>query len=161
MTPSHRSGAVPGLVIRRAREDDLDALIAFFAADALGGHGDTTDEAARDDYLCAFRAIAASPATRLYVAEQAGRVVGTFELILAHALSGRGALRAIIEAVQVSPGARGRGIGEAMVRHAMAEARQAGAATLALTSNRMRADAHRFYARLGFSPSHLGFKITL
>lgn len=149
------------LLIRLAREDDLAALVAIFAADELGGHGDTTAPEAMEAYRAAFAAIGANPATRLYVAELDGRVAGTFQLLLAHSLPGRGALRAIIEAVQVAPDLRGRGIGADMVRQAMAEARAAGAATLALTSNRKREGAHRFYTRLGFAASHLGFKIEL
>ncbi|MFG1481161.1 GNAT family N-acetyltransferase [Xanthobacter sp. V4C-4] len=150
-----------GLSFRAAREADLPALVAIFAADALGGHGDTTDGEAFADYVAAFHAIAAHPGTRLYVAELDGRVVGTFELVLAHSLPGRGARRAILEAVQVAPDLRGRGIGARMVRHAMAEARAAGAASLGLTSSRRREAAHRFYESLGFSSSHLGFKIAL
>jgi hypothetical protein len=30
-----------------------------------------------------------------------------------------------------------------------------------LTSNNARSDAHRFYERLGFVPSHVGFKMLL
>jgi hypothetical protein len=30
-----------------------------------------------------------------------------------------------------------------------------------LTSNDARPDAHRFYQRLGFTPSHRGFKLLL
>lgn len=37
------------LIIRTAREDDLPALAAIFAADEIGGHGDTTDESAQPD----------------------------------------------------------------------------------------------------------------
>lgn len=150
-----------GLIFRLARARDLPELAALFAADAVGGHGDTTDPAVLPAYEAAFQAICASPATRLYVAELDERVVGTFELIFAHSLPGRGALRAILEGVQVVPDLRGKGIGERMVRHAMAEARAAGAATLALTSNRKREASHRFYERLGFAPSHFGFKIEL
>jgi len=155
MTPSG------GLTIREGREADLPELVAILAADALGGHGDTTAPEAFGAYLAAFRAIAASPATRLYVAERDGRPVGSFQLIFAHSLTGQGALRALIEAVFVTPDLRGQGIGAQMVRHAMAEARAAGATSLALTSNRRREAAHRFYERLGFAGSHLGFKIAL
>jgi len=150
-----------GLIFRLAREQDLPALVAIFAADGVGGHGDTTEAGAFPAYVAAFRAICANPATLLYVAELDGRVAGTFQLIYAHSLPARGALRAIIEAVQVAPEFRGRGLGARMVRQAMAEARAAGAASLALTSNKRREGAHRFYEKLGFSPSHLGFKIEL
>lgn len=155
-------GLPPGLAIREAEAGDLPALVALFAADALGGHGDTTDPGAFGDYCAAFDAIAAArPAVRLFVAELEGRVIGTFQLVVIASLPGRGARRALLEAVQVEEGLRGRGIGEAMVRFALAEARRAGAKSLALTSNKVRLDAHRFYRRLGFANSHEGFKVAL
>ncbi|MFS8040235.1 GNAT family N-acetyltransferase [Xanthobacter sp. AM33] len=150
-----------GLLIRPARPGDLPALVALFAADALGGHGDTCDAAALDAYRAAFDAIAADPRATLYAAELDGRVAGTFQIVLVRSLPGRGALRAFLEAVQVDAALRGRRIGEAMVRFAMAEAGRAGAASLALTSNKVRTGAHRFYRRLGFANSHEGFKIEL
>ncbi len=67
----------------------------------------------------------------------------------------------ILEAVQVRADRRGQGIGEAMVLEAERLARAAGASCLRLTSNRARADAHRFYERLGFDRSHYGFKRPL
>ncbi|MEP9355912.1 GNAT family N-acetyltransferase [Xanthobacter sp. KR7-65] len=136
-------------------------MVALFAADAVGGHGDTCASEAAQAYGAAFDAIAADPRTQLYAAELDGRVVGTFQLAFVTSLPGRGALRALLEAVQVDAGLRSRGIGEAMVSFAMDKARAAGAATLALTSNKARLDAHRFYRRLGFANSHEGFKIGL
>ena len=40
-------------------------------------------------------------------------------------------------------------------------ARERGARMVQLTSDARRADAHRFYERLGFEPSHVGFKLLL
>ena len=148
-------------MIREAGAADLPALVAIFAADALGGHGDTTAPEAAEAYRAAFDAIAADPRSRLYAAELDGRLVGTFQLVFVTSLTGRGARRAFLEAVQVEATERGRGIGEAMVRFAMAEARAAGAPTLALTSSKLRLDAHRFYRRIGFANSHEGFKVAL
>lgn len=150
-----------GLLIREARADDLPALVALFAADALGGHGDTTAPEAADHYRAAFAAIGADPRAQLYVAELGGRLAGTLQLVFVTSLPGRGAKRALIEAVQVDEALRGRRIGEAMVRFAMARAKAEGAAMLALTSSKLRGDAHRFYHRLGFANSHEGFKIVL
>lgn len=150
-----------GLVIREAREGDLPALVELFAADAVGGHGDTTAPEAGEAYRAAFAEIAADPRAQLYVAELEGRVVGTFQLVVVTSLPGRGARRALLEAVQVDATLRGRRIGEAMVRFAMDKATAAGAATLSLTSSKRRTDAHRFYRRLGFANSHEGFKIAL
>ena len=36
-----------------------------------------------------------------------------------------------------------------------------GCALVQLTSDKARTDAHRFYERLGFTPSHEGFKLLL
>jgi GNAT superfamily N-acetyltransferase len=149
------------LVIEPAQPADLAAIVAIFATDALGGHGDTTDPAAFAAYEAAFAAIAASNCTMLYVGRLDDRVVATYQLIVTHGIAGRGAGRAIIEGVQVDPALRGQGIGAALVAHAEAEARARGAATLALTSNAARADAHRFYERLGFAKTHVGFKKPL
>lgn len=149
------------LIIREAREADLAALIALFAADDIGGHGDMTDEAAFPDYLRAFSAIAASPDQTLYVAELSGEVAGTFQTSIATTLTGRGASFMIIEAVQTRDDLRGQGIGRQMIEFCIAEAKSRGFSRVQLISSGKRKDAHRFYERLGFEPSHLGFKMAL
>ncbi|MBY4630336.1 GNAT family N-acetyltransferase [Rhizobium croatiense] len=152
---------VPDILVRQARKDDLPALVAIFAADALGGHGDTTDPEAFVDYVKAFTAIEASPDQTLYVAEHGGEVVGTFQTTLTTTLTGRGSSAMIIEAVQTRSDMRGQGIGARMIEFAIAEAKGRGVRLVQLTSNAIRKDAHRFYERLGFKPSHLGFKMAL
>jgi GNAT superfamily N-acetyltransferase len=149
------------LIIREAREADLAALIGLFAADDVGGHGDTIDAAAFPDYLKAFSTIAASPDQMLYTAERDGEVVGTFQTMITTSLTGRGSSSMIIEAVQTRADMRGQGIGAAMIEFAIAEAKRRGVRLVQLTSNAKRKDAHRFYERLGFKPSHLGFKMAL
>jgi GNAT superfamily N-acetyltransferase len=150
-----------GLLIRRARESDLPALIALFAEDAVGGHGDTNAPEAFAEYLDAFRAIDASPNEFLFAAELVGEVVGTFQIMFSRTLTGRGARSMVIEAVQTRADLRGRGIGKAMIEHAIDEARLWDCSLVQLTSNVARIDAHRFYERLGFARSHHGFKIRL
>ena len=149
------------LVIREARREDVAAIVALFAADVVSGGIDTTDPEAPPEYEAQFDRIAASPNETLFVAELGGAVVGTFELMIARSLPYRASTSCILEAVQVRPDMRGRKIGEAMVRWAMHEARRRGAQKLKLTSNLKRADAHRFYERLGFTRSHAGFGIAL
>lgn len=147
--------------IRRARESDLSALIAIFAADAIGGHGDTTDPSAFEDYLRAFHVIDSSPNEQLFVAELDGEVVGTFQILFTRTLIARGSLSMIIEAVQTREDMRGKGIGADMIRYAIEEARRRDCRLVQLTSNMARTDAHRFYERLGFSKTHSGFKMKL
>lgn len=149
------------LLIRQARETDVHALTAIYAADEIGAHGDTADESALGDYLAAFRAIEASPNETLYVAELGGAVVGTFQTAILTKLIGRGAVSMVIEAVQTRADMRSRGIGAAMIQYCLEEARAKGFKTVQLTSNVARLDAHRFYERLGFEKRHFGFRMKL
>lgn len=149
------------VVIRPAERSDIGAIIALFAEDALGGHGDTTDERARPRYEAAFARISASPNDMLYVAERKGEVVATFQTTLVTTMRGQGSSSLTISAVQTRADLRGRQIGEQMMRFAIEEARAKGARTVQLMSNSRRTEAHRFYERLGFSRSHAGFKIKL
>jgi len=149
------------ITIRRARETDLHQLIALFAADDIGGHGDTTDEGAFEDYLRAFHVIDASSNEQLFVAEVEGEVVGTFQILFNRTLTGRGSLSMIIEAVQTRSDLRGRGIEAGMIAYAIEEAKRRDCRLVQLTSNMARCDAHRFYERLGFAKSHFGFKMKL
>lgn len=144
---------------RDARAEDLPAIVAMLADDPLGARR----EGAPDDlaYAAAFAAIVADPGERLIVAERDGAVVGSLQIGFIPGLSRRGAWRGQIEGVRVAAGARGQGIGEAMVLWAVEECRRRGCAMVQLTTDRSRADAHRFYARLGFEQSHLGFKLML
>lgn len=112
-------------------------------------------------YLEAFAAIAASPNQRLIVAVAGGQVVGTLQLLFIPAISRKGSWRGQIEGVRIARERRGQGLGEAMVRWAIEECRTRGCVSIQLTSDNSRTDAHRFWERLGFAPSHRGFKMVL
>ena len=145
-----------GVVLRRAQREDLPRLLELLAADQLGAHRESADDFA--PYEAAFAAIDADPAQLLVVAAAEGGIVGMFQLTFIPGLARRGALRAQIEAVRVAAEYRNRGLGAAMMRWAIDEARSRGCALVQLTSDRTREDAHRFYERLGFVASHVGLK---
>ncbi len=126
------------MTIRRARLEDLPALMAIFAADALGGHGDSADPAVLPEYQAAFQRIEASPNDALYVAELGGEVVGTFQTTLIVSLTARGSANLTVEAVQTRNDMRGKGIGAAMMRFAIDEGRRLGARQVQLMSNATR-----------------------
>ena len=94
----------------------------------------------------AFEAIDADPAHLLLVAEPTARSSGTMQLSFLPGLARRGALRAQIEAVRVAESAARPGLGAAMMGWAIDEARRRGCALVQLTTDKSRADAHRFYA---------------
>jgi ribosomal protein S18 acetylase RimI-like enzyme len=91
--------------------------------------------------------IVASPATQLLLANDDGAIVGSLTLVV---FSIPTATRAWIEDVVVDESARGKGVGEALNREAIARALAAGAATVDLTSRPSREAANRLYARIGF-----------
>jgi GNAT superfamily N-acetyltransferase len=150
--------------VRLAGKADVQRIAALIAMGNAAAPMDATAaeaEAGHPAYAEAFARIAASEANRLFVAEQAGRVVGTYQLTALPGIAERGRTRGKIESVHVEPALRGSGIGAAMMRHAIAEARALGIGLLELSSNKSRTDAHRFYERLGFARSHEGFKMVL
>jgi ribosomal protein S18 acetylase RimI-like enzyme len=156
------SGSAPAdALVRPAVPADLPAIIHVYEGDETGGKGDIWSPETAPRYEAAMRRILASADNALFVAERAGRVVGTLQLTFLPGLVARGRLRAKLESVHVRPEQRGQRVGEAMVRHAIAFARAHGAELVELTSNKQRRDAHRFYERLGFERSHEGFKMML
>lgn len=88
-------------------------------------------------------------------------LVGTLQLTLIPSLSRRGSTRLQIEAVRIGPAAQGLGLGTAVFDWAHDCGRRFGASLAQLTTDKSRADAQRFYARLGYEASHEGLKLDL
>ena len=146
---------------RRARLPDLPAIVAMLADDMLGTGRETTGGEIPRQYHDAFAEIANDPNQFLCVVEDGEAIVGTLQLTFIPGLARKGAKRGQIEAVRVANGRRGEGIGEAMFAWALDECRARGCSLVQLTTDRARPDAHRFYERLGFEPTHVGYKRAL
>jgi GNAT superfamily N-acetyltransferase len=151
------------LLLREAGVEDVPAIVELLAADQLGAARDgALDGADLQPYLQAFHALDADPAHLLLVATDDDRqVLATMQLSFLPGLARRGALRVQVEAVRVRRDHRNRGLGAAIIQWAIGEARRRGCALVQLTSDKSRADAHRFYEGLGFVASHEGFKLHL
>ena len=145
--------------IRPATVADVSAVVALLADDDLGAARETPDDL--EPYLRTFDLVDRDPGQLLVVAEHDGQVVGTLQLSFIPGLSRRGATRALIEAVRVASSQRGNGLGGRLIQWAIDEAKRRGAVLVQLTSDASRTDAHRFYERLGFTASHVGFKLPL
>ena len=97
-----------------------------------------------------LRAMVEAPGTVVLVARDAdGTVLGSLTLVTFRIPTG---MRAWIEDVVVDEAARGRGVGDALNRAALDEARARGCRTVDLTSRPSREAANRLYQRLGFEP---------
>ncbi len=155
--------AIPGIdvVVREAKAPDLPVLLALLADDPLGAVRESPSDTDMGHYRMAFEAIERDPAHRLLVCEHAGRVIAMLQLSFIPGLSRRGSLRAQIEAVRIKTGYRGQGVGSGFVSWAIENARANGCSLVQLTTDKTRAEAHRFYAALGFEASHEGMKLLL
>ncbi|WP_256983341.1 GNAT family N-acetyltransferase [Rhodococcus sp. 06-221-2] len=143
-------------VVREAVASDLESIVALLADDQLGATRESVEN--MDGYRTAFEDISSDPRNVLVVVVHGDEVVGTLQSTVIPGLARGGALRAQIEAVRVAATWRSRGLGGALIEWAIEEATQRGCALVQLTSDSRRVDAHRFYTRLGFTASHVGFK---
>jgi ribosomal protein S18 acetylase RimI-like enzyme len=85
--------------------------------------------------------------TLLVARDEDGRILGTMTFVLYRVASG---VKGRIEDVIVDESARGKGVGEMLVREGMRLANEAGVLMLELTSMPYRQSANRLYKRLGF-----------
>jgi GNAT superfamily N-acetyltransferase len=146
------------MLIRRARLDDVEDIVAMLADDPLGA---AREKPGDPGYAEAFAEIDGDPNQILAVAELDGAVVGTLQLTFIPGLSRAGATRAQIESVRVRTDQRGGELGRQLIQWSVEEARRRGCVLVQLTTDASRVDAHRFYERLGFVPSHVGMKLAL
>jgi GNAT superfamily N-acetyltransferase len=146
---------------RTATEADLPIVVSMLADDDIGESRETKGAGLPTEYVHAFEEMSRDTNNRVLLAIIDGAIVGSLQLVIFASLSRTGAKRALIEAVRVTSELRGKNIGTALMKHAIAEARAAGCGVVQLTSDRRRARAHLFYRRLGFEQSHVGFKLEL
>ncbi|MEU9142442.1 GNAT family N-acetyltransferase [Streptomyces sp. NPDC048349] len=149
----------PEPAIRPAAEADLPAIVAMLADDPLGATRESPEDLT--PYLAAFKRLAEDPNQHLVVAVRGDRVVGTLQLTIVPGLSRKGSTRSIIEGVRVHADERGSGLGTRFIEWAIEKSRTENCRLVQLTSDATRTDAHRFYERLGFAASHVGFKLQL
>jgi GNAT superfamily N-acetyltransferase len=150
------------VILRRARREDLPAIVALLQEDSLGAARESPKGAPLPaSYAAAFEEIGADPRCELVVGEEDGAVVGSMQLTTLTHLSFQGARCLQLENVHVAAARRSQGIGRRMLEWAIARARAQGCVRVQLTTNKLRKDAHRFYARLGFVASHEGLKLSL
>lgn len=149
----------PDLEIRLARPEDLPAILEMLRRDSIPGTGSA--EVSLDDQRRAFDKIASHPDNELIVATIGNEVVATLQLTFIPGLSYGGAWRAQVEGVRVRGDVRNRQVGTKLMNWVIDRARQRGCRLVQLTTNSARTDAQRFYARLGFKPSHVGMKLLL
>jgi GNAT superfamily N-acetyltransferase len=152
---------MPDLIFRRATEADVPAIIRLLADDMLGSSREALEAESLPQYLNAFRVIDADANQFLLVVDDGSGIVGTLQLTFIAGLARGGLKRGLVEAVRVASDRRGEKIGEAMFAWVLEKCRRESCGIVQLTTDKSRTDAHRFYDRLGFEPSHIGYKMML
>jgi ribosomal protein S18 acetylase RimI-like enzyme len=138
--------------VRDARPEDAPTVANLL--DDLGYPASAPDARGR------LRRLADDPASRILVAVDSGNVVGLAALHVMRLLE-RDAPAAHVTALVVAAEARRRRIGTALVAALEQEAKERGCDRLVLGSAERRADAHAFYAGLGYEETGRRFAKAL
>ncbi|MFZ6645154.1 GNAT family N-acetyltransferase [Undibacterium sp. TJN25] len=146
---------------RKARQQDLPALVALLADDALGAQREDASLPLNAAYSGAFSAIDSDPNNELTVAEEGGEIVGMMQLTFIPYLTHKGSWRCLIEGVRIHSGYRGQGLGNTFFQWAIQRAWDRHCTLVQLTSDKQRPGAIRFYENLGFRATHEGLKLQL
>jgi GNAT superfamily N-acetyltransferase len=89
---------------------------------------------------------------RIHVAREVGTVVAMASVLYSISTA-EGGLAASFEDFVVLPGHRGKGIGQALLRHVIAEARREGVLRLTLLTDKQNERAQALYRKVGFAES--------
>ena len=146
------------LVYRKATLHDLSTIIKLIFEDELAQNRESQD-IHDQHYVDAFHRINIDPNHYLMVVEHGAEIVATCHLTVIASLSFKGSTRLQIEEVRVRKKHRSIGIGEWMIKAAIAYGVEHGAKIVQLTANKKRTQAQAFYEKLGFENSHEGMKL--
>ncbi|MCX2722821.1 GNAT family N-acetyltransferase [Roseibium salinum] len=142
------------LEIRPADSGDVAALAELYRH--LNPDDTEAPEALRKQ---TFDRMLKHPGLTVLLGCKCGRAVSTCTLIVVPNLTRGGAPYALIENVVTLGDRRGTGIGRQVVSAALEQARAEGCYKIMLMSGAGNTDAHRFYERIGFARTKVGFEI--
>ena len=108
-----------GLSFRPAVESDLPVLLQLLAVLDSDGQPPLPLDQAR----AVFTRMATYPDYTVWLAEDGSTLVGTYSLLVMDNLGHRGAPAGVVDNVAVPNDRQGRGIGRAMMQHAMTQCR--------------------------------------
>ncbi|MEP1209411.1 MAG: GNAT family N-acetyltransferase [Rhizobiaceae bacterium] len=149
------------LQFRRARSDDLEAIIALFADDELGRLREDASLPLNQKYTAAFANIDGDDNQHMLVVERDGALLGFLQITFIPYLSRLGSVRGQVESVRVASNLRGQGIGTLMMKEAIRICRERGCFLVQLTTDLKRQKTRKFYEDLGFETTHHGMKLML
>ena len=147
------------MIFRKAKIEDIDAIVAMIADDELGAKREDYRQPLPKVYLDAFQNINQDANQELIVVENEGEIIGCSQLTFIQYLTYQGGIRAQIEGVRIHKDFRSQGIGKKLFEWAIQRSNEKGAHVLQLTTDKKRTEAFSFYEDLGFVASHEGMKL--
>lgn len=148
------------MIFRKATRDDVAVIVKLLVSDDLGKRRENAAEPLPESYYKAFERIRSDDNQELIVLDDEREgIVGTFQISFIPYLTYQGGIRAQIEAVRIREDQRSKGLGEKLLKWAIARAKERRAHVLQLTTDKLRPGAIQFYERMGFIASHEGMKL--
>jgi GNAT superfamily N-acetyltransferase len=144
------------LEFRTATTGDVDELVGLLIGGTLMPGGEDLSD--NEGYRLALEELSRTGNGEVVVAILGNEVVAMAQLLYLRHFQHRGGLCAEVESVHVRSDLRSHGIGGQLMNEVLRRAKERGAYRVQLTSNATRTKAHQFYERLGFQPTHLGYK---
>ena len=148
--------------IRKAIKTDVPHIIKMWAEDDFSSAKEAFKEPLSTEYYRAFDNINNDKNHELVVLESEDvKIIGSIQLTFIQHLIKKGGVVAHIEAVMVHQDYRGKGIGQKLMLWAIERAKERKAVLIQFTSNKQREKSIVFYKKMGFTDSHVGFKMNL
>lgn len=148
-------------MIRRAVPEDLAGVVRLLAQLNPAWREQDVDEPVPAHFERTWARMVRQDGRVVLVAEAAGQVVGTLDVVVVEVLTDGAAPSAVVMNVVVDRLHRGTGVGRLLLEAAISHARHARCAWVELSSSKERVRAHRFYRALGFEARAEGFRLRL
>lgn len=136
----------PNTPVRSIRADELDALLELYKH--LHAKDDPLPQ--REQVCSVWQSMLSNPGLHCFVIEHGGRLVSSCTLAIVPNLTRAARPYGLIENVVTHAEYRQRGLGTAVLRHALHTAWQANCYKVMLLTGRKDPAVHRFYENAGF-----------
>lgn len=150
-----------GRMLIKATKEDLSQIIELLVDDELGKERESLSQDSFSLYERAFIKMDQNPDQMLMVFKEGEKIIGVCELTFVTSLTFQGSTRLLIEGVRIAKAYRNQGYGSIMIQEVLEIAKSKECTLIELTTNKSRKKAQSFYKKLGFEPSHEGFKYDL
>lgn len=152
---------ISSVTIRQAVVDDLADVARLLAQLSPAWSEHDVDEPVTAHLERTWARMLDQDGRVILVADDAGQVVATLDMVILAVLIDSTAPSAVIMNIVVDRLRRGSGVGRALMETALSHARSARCGTVELSSSKERVETHRFYRSLGFVAQAEGFRMRL